>query len=963
MRRSRGIASAAVIVSLLLLTAGCRIEIVPKVAEHEGTIVIQGSGFGGTQSDGYVSFQNGSHVIEVRDVDRWSSDEIELTLPAEVGSSDVRVHTDLPLLGEGVSDPAYLQVQAPGLPSGPYGYEVPVQEGSPWPSFRHDRRNTGRSPIVGAFMGSPPYNQPWSFETGKGIFSTPILDADGTVYVGSADHNFYAINDDGSEKWRFQTGELIDSAATLTRVDPDLGTSKVVFLSGDGNIYCLRTDNAEELWTLQATVDPGPGYNNWWEGNVVMGFDGTLYAGNTNWNYYAFTQEGDLKWTYTTGSNAWSAASFADDGTIYWGSLDILIHAVNPDGTGRWQKPTLGFVASSAAIGSDGTVYIGSFDSALYALDPETGKARWQFPTTDHIYSSPALAADEEGNTRALYFGSADGTLYALNTQGEVLWTYDTGDTIRSSPAVGPAPEEQDGHDIVYVGCGNGKLYAVDGNTGIRRWSFDTTPSDPELKDRNDLNASPALGQHGVYIGGEHGYVWYVPYDYCLQEPAPGDPHFASCETDPGETFPDDIVEMYYVTSGGNTELEDPEIVPASTVLTTRLVVREAGDTVDAAVCTSPLACPSENLDIDIWPPLPFRTELSADGHFVHIIPDGFMEPGELYHMYQDGAYLTGGIRIGNLVIGGQRSGSFSDYMELQASPAGGDRIPLLVSDTEVSALEWKRLAAPLPPMMPSLNQIGFDSYHWILGTLEVTDPDENDEGRFLLWTIGGYYNSEGVLVPDAATDFTFPMNGRYKNDFFILSNSNFTMEVTEVPVTFDLFQLRGQLNAEDLKVLPGASAYAEVECMTIPTFGPLMALAGLCNNVTEKLVAAGTYITERYSPEGTANKRPEGVSVIGLSYTAPTETGAGSVEATFSLAPDTVYPAAEHVAGIVLVDTTNTTAVNLDYHENLSVTAAPDGSLAAVSLTLPAGTPIPDAVKVVVVLDVFPLYSQPLGE
>ena len=26
------------------------------------------------------------------------------------------------------------------------------------------------------------YNQPWSFQTGKGIFSTPIIDGDGTVY-------------------------------------------------------------------------------------------------------------------------------------------------------------------------------------------------------------------------------------------------------------------------------------------------------------------------------------------------------------------------------------------------------------------------------------------------------------------------------------------------------------------------------------------------------------------------------------------------------------------------------------------------------------------------------------------------------------------------------------------------------------------------------------------------------------
>ena len=35
------------------------------------------------------------------------------------------------------------------------------------------------------------------------------------VYVGSADHNFYAINPDGSQKWVVETGEIIDSAGAL----------------------------------------------------------------------------------------------------------------------------------------------------------------------------------------------------------------------------------------------------------------------------------------------------------------------------------------------------------------------------------------------------------------------------------------------------------------------------------------------------------------------------------------------------------------------------------------------------------------------------------------------------------------------------------------------------------------------------------------------------------------------------
>jgi outer membrane protein assembly factor BamB len=93
---------------------------------------------------------------------------------------------------------------------------MPTQLDSPWPTFRRDERNTGRSPLPARYHG----DRPWSFRTGKGIFSTPVIDARGIVYVGSGDHVFYAITPDGQEKWRCETGEIIDSAGALPRAKP-----------------------------------------------------------------------------------------------------------------------------------------------------------------------------------------------------------------------------------------------------------------------------------------------------------------------------------------------------------------------------------------------------------------------------------------------------------------------------------------------------------------------------------------------------------------------------------------------------------------------------------------------------------------------------------------------------------------------------------------------------------------------
>ena len=118
---------------------------------------------------------------------------------------------------------------------------------------------------------------------------------------------------------------------------------------------------------------------------------------------------------------------------------------------------------------------------------------------------------------------------------------------------LGRAPKG--GGRILYVGSSNGVLYALDAESGRRRWSFDTTPSDPVLRDRNDLNGSPALGRRGVYIGGEHGRLSFVPYDWCRR--AERDPPLRH---EPGEAFSDKLTRTAFVTSAGARACAGPPV-------------------------------------------------------------------------------------------------------------------------------------------------------------------------------------------------------------------------------------------------------------------------------------------------------------------------------------------------------------------------------------------------------------------
>ena len=830
---------------------------------------------------------------------------------------------------------------------------APYPEGAPWPVFRGDSKNTARSDVIAE------YNQqsPWFFRTEKGIFSTPVVDAEETIYVGSADHHFYALNPDGSVHWSFKTGEIIDSAAALTVRN---GQHFVTVPSGDGHLYHLSLapgyNSAEDR--VQWSFDAAPhrhekdlGYD-WFEGNVVAGPDGTLFAGNTNWNYYSLNPDsGDLNWRFPTNNMNWSAGAFDDDGNVYWTSLDLKIRKVNPTTQQTlWSKLTLGFVSASVALGSDGTAYVGSFDNVFYALDGAKGKTKWKFQTTDHIYGSAALGADEHGTTNSIYFTSADGHLYKLSPSGELLWKYEVGDVIRSSPAIGKAPIAEQ-RDIIYFGAANGKLYAINSDDGSLRWSFNTTQNTNELRDRNDLNASPALGNNGIYLAGEHGYIWHVPYDYPLYHTEDPRVEVASPTLKNGAN-------VHFSTPGGSTlPKSETAVVATSTVINANLVVRHAGERIDAGFHTNPMGGLSAASLLDISPTIEFDVQPSADAHFLHIVPKTFLQPDTDYRINLAGEYMWDGFRIGNIEIGAKHYDNFSDSLRFRTAPALRNSLPLTVEAEKVSGFELRRLAVPYPSMMTSLNQIGFDSYNWIVGTVEIDTPDEKNQGGVIIWAIGGEYNEAGALVPKRDTEFMFPMAGSFQNDAFILENKNLEFEVSGIRVPFKTFQMRGQLK-EDMSVLPGATTYAEVSPFSDPVYGPLLAAGGLVNK-NLKVIASGAYLTRALPPQTRANIKPENISVSDLSYEKPTLSKPGKIVVSFE--QNGQYLAEEHLTSVLIIDDAKSQPVWLNYRLQTKEEVDDAGALRKIELTIPAGTPIPAKPRAIVMTDVFPLHQETL--
>ena len=275
-----------------------------------------------------------------------------------------------------------------------------LQAGSPWPMSGFCPTRRGRSPYVGAQTSTVKWTYP------VGVSSDVAIAADGTLYFGGFDGKLHAATPSGATKWSFPTS------------------------------------------TAEAVL-----------GSPAIAADGTIYFGAQDHNFYALTPAGAQKWVYPCADVA-SPPNVGGDGTVYFTSKDHMLHAVDPQGKKRWEVALGGSdLYAQPVLSVDGaTLYIADFDGSLYAVTSKAGAPLWSFPTSG-LAHTPAVGPDG-----AIYFGSGDKNLYALNADGTKRWAFLTGAEVGSAPALGE-------NGVVYATSNDGKLYAIDSKGGSM-WSY-----------------------------------------------------------------------------------------------------------------------------------------------------------------------------------------------------------------------------------------------------------------------------------------------------------------------------------------------------------------------------------------------------------------------------------------------------------------------------------------------------------
>jgi hypothetical protein len=255
------------------------------------------------------------------------------------------------------------------------------------------------------------------------------------------------------------------------------------------------------------------------------------------------------------------------------------------------------------------------------------------------------------------------------------------------------------------------------------------------------------------------------------------------------------------------------------------------------------------------------------------------------------------------------------------------------------AAYEISRFSIPLPTVLPSYNQIGFDSLRYLLGTVE-------SNGRAgIAWMVGAKLPPGGsASVVDPASRAVFPFALASSGDLATLNAaSDLEVNVMNLTLPFQSFRIATSF-------VPGgdSSGTAEVSgsavCAQVPTYGPFLQILGLCNPQTDVMHVLGAANVARR--KDLAPPPPAGTVIFG---TATDTTGA--VTAVVATVTGSRVRPDEHLAGILVVDPATGRPVTLPYGPGTTRGWAPDGTLA--SVTVPTlGAAIPPMARVYLMVD-----------
>lgn len=265
----------------------------------------------------------------------------------------------------------------------------------------------------------------WKFPTGGKIQTPPVEGSDGTIYFCSEDRFLYALNPDGTLKWRTQFIDRLTGTLALG-LDGSIYTG-----SKKGLIFAVNA-TGDRLWTRKLKGSPF--------GSPAIAPDGTLFLVTENGWLYSISHSGFVRWEIELPSEPVLAPVLGRD--LYIGLKNEQIYSYNKLGKTMWAFLLSGQAVSIAL--SENFMYIGTTNSTLVSID-YSGTRIWNQSLSGISSSVLVLAKDKvlaaSGNnlimmddsgkkiwiktmeTRQTDLSVIADAIVSLDTEGSVSWT------------------------------------------------------------------------------------------------------------------------------------------------------------------------------------------------------------------------------------------------------------------------------------------------------------------------------------------------------------------------------------------------------------------------------------------------------------------------------------------------------------------------------------------------------------
>jgi outer membrane protein assembly factor BamB len=229
---------------------------------------------------------------------------------------------------------------------------------------------------------------------------------------------------------------------------------------GGAGLYAFDPETGQEQWQVPAEsfIIPAPLYA-----------DGVVYFGSSDGLVYAVDVEARRVkpgWPFQAEEAIWATPLLVEE-RLYVAAQDHHLYCLDAEtGEEIWQQKIGGAMAAQPVLdAASGILYVGAFDGKLYAIKADSGEfvEGFDFKAENWLWSEVLLEDDR------LYVTSLDGRLYALDpSSGAIIppYPYDSAQVDDSSDMIRAAPVRA--KDLIVVGTQDGWVIATE--NALQQW-------------------------------------------------------------------------------------------------------------------------------------------------------------------------------------------------------------------------------------------------------------------------------------------------------------------------------------------------------------------------------------------------------------------------------------------------------------------------------------------------------------